>query len=100
MIGKNYYIYMVTNTSRMLYVGLTTDLANILEKHREMRMNCFKGNFALDRLIYVEELSNIERAIKREQELKSSPRYYKMQLLNITNPNWDCLGDYWLEAVK
>lgn len=95
----SYYIYIVSNTSRMLYVGLTNDIEKMLLKHREMRMGNYKGNFAYNKLVYVEEIRDVNKAIKREIELRTSTRLEKIQLLEITNPNWDCLSEYWMEKV-
>ncbi len=88
-----YYVYMVSNASRMLYVGLTTDIEKMLEKHRSMNMNCFRGNFSLDRLVYLEEVPDVAQAIQREAELKTSSRDYKNRLLAITNPRWKCMAE-------
>lgn len=81
----------------MLYVGLTTDLDNIVRKHREKRMNSFKANFSFDKLIYVEETSDIYHAINREKELKSFSHYKKQDLVALINPTWECMGNYWMK---
>lgn len=93
MSKPSYFVYMMSNSSRMLYVGLTTDIRQILEKHRSMKMNCFRGNFSLDRLVYLEEVTDVAQAIRREAELKASSRDYKNRLLAITNPEWQCLAE-------
>jgi predicted GIY-YIG superfamily endonuclease len=79
----------------MLYVGLTTDLEKMLQKHREKRISLFKGNFSFEKLVYVEDLSCIESAIKREQELRQMPNHLKHDLLKLTNPGMKCLSNYW-----
>ena len=77
-----YYIYIVSNRSKMIYIGLTNDLKNILKKHRALKMNCSKGNFGLNKLVHVEEYHDINQAIQREKELKDSPRSFKSKLLS------------------
>jgi len=103
-IMSKYYIYMLSNPSRMLYVGLTTDIQKMLIKHREKRMSNFRANFSYEKLVYVEETSDIEYAIEREKTLKSVPSYFKMDLLKITNPKWECISKYWadkaIEGIK
>lgn len=94
-----YYIYMMSNPSRNLYVGLTTDLDKIITKHREKRMSNFKANFAFEKLVYVEETADVDYAISREKFLKSTPNYKKIDLLNITNPRWECISEYWVKKV-
>ncbi len=81
----------------MLYIGLTTDLDEILEKHRQKRMSSFKANFSFDKLIYVEETTDVYKAIDREAELKKIPRHKKIDLLRLTNPRWECISNYWMK---
>lgn len=95
-----YYIYIVSNRSKMIYIGLTNDLKNILKKHRALNMNCTKGNFGLNKLIHVEEYHDINQAIKREEELKNAPRSFKAKLLSYSNPTWECIQNYWIENME
>ncbi len=83
----------------MLYIGLTTDLDEIVRKHREKRMNSFKANYSFEKLIYVEETSDIHHAIKREADLKSLPRNKKQDFISLTNPEWRCISDYWMKET-
>lgn len=94
-----YYIYILSNASKMLYVGLTTDIDSMLIKHRQKKVHTFKGNFSFEKLIYVEETSDIYYAITREKELKKIPHHHKVDLLNLTNPRWECIGSYWLKET-
>ena len=77
---NRFYIYMLSNASGMYYVGLTTHLEQIVQKHREKRMLSFEANFAFDRLVYVEETSDIEQAIYRTEELRRATFYQKKKL--------------------
>lgn len=70
----------------MLYIGLTTDLTHILKKHKERRMTNFKANFSFDKLIHVEEFSDVNEAIAREIELKGYNFNRKIDLFRLTNP--------------
>ncbi len=83
----------------MLYIGLTTDLDEILKKHREKRMSSFKANFSFEKLIYVEETTDIYKAIDREAELKKIPRNKKIDLLRLINPRWECISNYWMKET-
>ncbi len=99
-MASKYYIYIVSNRSKMIYVGLTHDLKNILSKHRELRMRCAKGNFGLNKLVYVEEYYDVNQAVKRESELKQASRLLKAKLLSFSNPKWECIQDYWMENLE
>jgi putative endonuclease len=96
---NRYYIYILSNASRMIYVGLTTDLDKIVQKHREKKMSSFKANFSFEKLVYVEETTDIHHAINREAELKGFPRNKKQDLISITNPGWQCIGSYWMKET-
>tara|TARA_R110000868_G_scaffold383578_6_gene650631 strand:- start:7370 stop:7666 length:297 start_codon:yes stop_codon:yes gene_type:complete len=96
---KKYYIYILSNASKMLYVGLSTDLDQIIIKHREKRMFSFKANFSFDKLIYVEETTDVYKAIDREEEIKKIPRHRKMDLLRLTNPKLECISRYWVKET-
>lgn len=89
--GSKFYVYVVANTSKMLYVGLTNDIKSLLRKHQEKRMHIFRANFGLDILVYYEELVSVREAVHREEEIKSLSRYEKYQLIEEKNPNWESL---------
>ena len=91
---NTFYIYILSNASKMFYVGLTTDLTKILQKHRDKRMILFKGNFSFEKLVYIEEMNCIDDAIKREQELRALPNHLKHDLLKLTNPEFKCLSNF------
>lgn len=95
-----YYIYIVSNRSKMIYIGLTNDLKNILKKHRALKMNCTKGNFGLNKLVHVEEYQDVDQAIERENELKQAPRSFKAKLLSNSNPKWECIQNCWMESME
>lgn len=90
MIAK-YYIYIVSNRSKLIYVGLTNDINNIMKKHRAMNMHSSKANFGLNKLVYVEEYKDVNKAIEREVELKNSSRLFLKRLLYSANPKWKCI---------
>ena len=97
---SKYYIYIASNRSKLIYVGLTHDVDNILHKHRHMNMNCSRGNFGLNKLIYVEEFRDVEEAIVREKELKNSSRLFKTRLVTSFNPKWECIQGCWSKGIE
>ena len=84
-----YYIYMLTNASGMFYVGLTTNLEDIVKKHKQRKMHSFDGNLEFNRLVHSEEFSEIDSAMKRLDELKSASYYQKQQLAKPINQEID-----------
>jgi len=51
----------------------------------------FSKKYGVDRLIYFEQHSEIEAAIRREKRLKKWNRAWKISLVEEMNPNWDDL---------
>ena len=80
-----YFVYILSNASGMLYVGLTTDLPSMLQKHRLQNVQSFKANFAFNKLEYVEQLSNPEAAVCRFHTLKGMNMREKRELITTSN---------------
>jgi putative endonuclease len=51
----------------------------------------FTTRYAVHRLVYFEQFSDIENAILREKRLKKWNRSWKIRLIEERNPNWDDL---------
>jgi len=94
---KQYYIYIMTNHSKTLYTGVTSDLAGRVYQHKEGTGSVFTSKYKINRLVYYEELSNIEEAITREKQLKGWVRKKKIDLIESTNPTWGDLSSEWYE---
>lgn len=91
---KRYYVYIMSNISKMIYTGLTNDLAERVEDHRKKRNDGFTKRYNIHRLVYYEEFQNIQKAIAREKEIKGWRREKKVALIEKVNPGWkDLAGD-------
>lgn len=89
-----YYTYILTNPSKTtLYVGVTNNLAIRLQQHFEHRGNpvTFTGKYHCYNLIYFEEYTDINEAIRREKEIKKWRREKKVALIATQNANWDTI---------
>ncbi len=82
-----YFVYILSNASGMLYVGLTTDLPSMLQKHRLQNVQSFKANFAFNKLEYVERFSNPKVAVCRFHTLKGMNMREKRELITTSNAN-------------
>ena len=93
----NYYTYITTNPQRtVLYTGVTNDLDQRLEQHRQASLEqkkTFAGKYHCYNLIYFEYYSDIRVAIAREKEIKGWSRKKKVTLIAIFNPDWRFLND-------
>ncbi|HEX6983215.1 MAG TPA: GIY-YIG nuclease family protein [Balneolaceae bacterium] len=89
---KRYYVYMMSNVSRMLYTGITNDLARRVEDHQLKRNDGFTKRYNIHQLVYYEEFQYVREAIAREKEIKGWRREKKTALIEKVNPNWKDLS--------
>lgn len=88
-----YYTYIVASRSRVLYIGVTNDLARRVREHRQGLIAGFTSKYRVTRLVYFEEFADIRDAIAREKELKGWKRARKVTLIESRNPTWEDLAD-------
>ncbi len=93
---RSYYVYILTNRSGTLYVGVTNDLQRRLAEHRSAKASSFTGRYKLDRLVYFEETGDVRAAIEREKQLKGWTRQRKIALIAEMNPRWHDLSEEWV----
>jgi putative endonuclease len=91
--NKTYYVYIMTNQSRTLYVGVTNDIFKRVWEHKTGLVEGFTKRYNIDTLIYVESFDDILSAIAREKQIKRWRREKKIQLIIQANPNWRDLSD-------
>jgi putative endonuclease len=88
---KAYYVYMMTNRSRVvLYRGVTNSLERRLWFHRNFSLQSFTKKYRVDRLVYYETFRNPRNAISREKEIKGWRREKKNDL--VRRLKWEDLG--------
>jgi len=92
---REYYVYILTNVSRTLYIGVTNDLIRRLEEHRSGLGSEFTKKYHIHQLVYYESTNSVMTAIEREKELKSWRRSRKLELINEKNPDWKDLAAVW-----
>lgn len=88
----NYYVYIMSNRSSTLYIGVTNDLMKRVYEHKEKFVEGFTKRYAIDRLVYYESCESIESAIAREKQLKGWRRARKIALIESVNPEWKDLS--------
>ena len=96
-ILATYYVYIMTNRTRRLYVGVTNDLGRRVYQHKHHVMPGFTSKYFLERLVYFEETNDVRAAISREKELKGWRRSKKIALIEKLNPRWSDLSCGWSE---
>ena len=92
---KQYYVYILTSKSCILYVGVTNNLERRIFEHRQKVVPGFTKKYNINRLMYFEVFENIRDAIAREKQIKSWRREKKVALIQATNPMWRDLTEDW-----
>lgn len=88
----SYYVYILTNKSNTLYVGVTNDLKRRLYEHVNKLIPGFTSKYNLNKLIYFAEFNQIEEAITIEKKLKGWTRKKKIDLIKNLNPEFNDLS--------
>ncbi len=65
-----YYVYITTNRTRRLYIGVTNGLGGRVYEHQHRLVAGFTSKYFLERLVYFEDTDDIGAANAREKELK------------------------------
>ncbi|MDX9746294.1 MAG: GIY-YIG nuclease family protein [Syntrophales bacterium] len=89
----SYYVYIITNTSKTLYIGMTNNLERRVFQHKNKLVPGFTSKYNLNRLVYYEQTENVLSAIAREKQLKGWLRKKKIDLIEAQNPEWTDLSD-------
>ena len=90
---KKGYIYILSNNSKTLYVGVTSDLIKRIYEHKNNITKGFTTKYNIKSLVYYEIFHSIEDAITREKQLKAGSRLKKTTLIESLNPTWKDLYD-------
>jgi putative endonuclease len=88
MSVRQYWVYIATNRSGTLYVGVTGDLRRRMAEHRAAETGGFTSKYRIDRLVYFESTADVSSAIAREKQIKGWGREKKLRLVESTNPGW------------
>lgn len=86
---KNYYVYLLSNESKMTYTGITSNLVKRVWEHKSKTKPGFSQRYNLYKLVYVERFEDVRLAIAREKEIKAWRRSKKVILIESQNPRWN-----------
>jgi putative endonuclease len=92
---KEFFVYIMSNHSRTLYVGITNDLERRVWEHTHGTVKGFTSWYRMTKLVYFEGWPSINEAIGREKQLKGWLRTRKLALIERRNPDWDDLSSGW-----
>ena len=93
MASKNYFVYILSSISRVLYIGVTNDLQRRVLEHKGEKVQGFTKKYKVKKLVYFEMTDDVYAALLREKELKKWRREKKETLIKKMNPVWEDLYD-------
>ena len=88
-MDKHYYLYILASKRKgAIFVGLTANLVERINQHKQCRYDGFTSQYNINQLVYFEYFHNLDKASQREQVLKQSNRQLKLDIIEFHNPNW------------
>ena len=86
---KYYYVYILASQRNgTLYIGIPSNLIKRVWEHKNKFVDGFTKKYNINKLVYYEQYSDPENAIKREKGLKKYNRKWKLTLIEKANPQW------------
>jgi putative endonuclease len=95
MAHHYYYVYILASKSRVLYLGVASNLESRLRQHRDETYSGFAEHYNAFRLVYYEVFAWVQDAIAREKQIKRWRREKKVFLIELANPTWEDLSAEW-----
>jgi putative endonuclease len=90
------FVYILASKRNgTLYTGITSNIPERVQAHREGRGSEFVRKYNVTRLVWYEEHRLYAAAIQRETNIKRWKRAWKLALIEKTNPDWDDLLEFW-----
>jgi len=92
---KKYFVYIMTNKSKTLYTGITSNLKKRVYEHKNKIFDGFTKKYNITELVYYEKTNDVRSAIGREKQIKGWLREKKVVLIESINPEWRDLSEDW-----
>lgn len=95
---KRFWVYLMSNKSRRLYTGMTSNLVTRVIEHKlKLFPDSFTARYCYDTLVWYEEHSPFWSARPRELQIKGWRKEKKVALILPENPDWADLSLEWQE---
>jgi putative endonuclease len=92
---RKYWVYIMANLSKTIYVGMTDDLERRIFEHKSKLIKGFTKKYDCTLLVYFESLDDPTKTINREKQVKGLTRVKKIALIESVNPRWEDLAASW-----
>lgn len=93
-----HYVYILSNTSKTMYIGSTSNLERRMYEHRMKLADGFTRRYNITMLVHYEATEGWEGARLRERQLKGWIRQRKVALIEAANPEWRDLSKEFMET--
>jgi putative endonuclease len=91
---KSYFVYILASKQNgTLYIGITNDLIRRVYEQKNDVVDGFAKRHQVHNLVYFEQTDDVKTAITREKQLKKWNRWWKIRLIEESNPDWNDLYD-------
>ncbi|WP_353199880.1 GIY-YIG nuclease family protein [Sandarakinorhabdus sp.] len=88
------WLYILASAPRgTLYLGVTSNLLNRIQQHREEYFAGFSARYGVKLLVWNDHYTDIADAIRRERMMKTWKRDWKIRLIEEHNPLWIDLAE-------
>jgi len=85
---NKYYVYIMTNRTKTLYVGFISDLEQRIGQHKLKLLPGFTSRYNISQLVWYQDFDDAMQAIEAEKRIKSWRRAKKIALVEELNPEW------------
>lgn len=96
---NRYHVYIMSNQSRTLYIGVTGNLEQRVLQHKSKLIPGFTAKYNITKLVWYEEFTRVDQAIACEKRLKGWTRAKKIALIEERNERWDDLAANWNSSL-
>jgi putative endonuclease len=85
----SFFVYILASRRNgTLYIGMTDNLARRVWEHQSGVVPGFTTKYGVKILVWYELHESRETAFQRERQLKKWKRAWKLELIELANPNW------------
>ncbi|RYG13626.1 MAG: GIY-YIG nuclease family protein [Burkholderiales bacterium] len=82
-------VYILASAPRRtLYIGVTSNLPARSWQHKNDQVEGFTRKYRVHTLVWYEVHGTMESAILREKAIKAWKRIWKIELVEMANPEW------------
>ena len=71
-----------------LYAGVTSNLVKRIWEHKHHVVDGFTNKYGVEILVWYESHETMESAISREKAIKNWKREWKINVIEMMNPQW------------